>query len=29
VPGSVWFQKPYRTEQVVDAIRNLSAGAAH
>ena len=27
VPGSVWFQKPYRTEQVVNAIRDLSAGA--
>ena len=29
VPGSVWFQKPYRAEQVVDAIRNLSAAAPH
>jgi CheY-like chemotaxis protein len=25
VPGSVWFQKPYRPEQIVEAIRSLSA----
>jgi CheY-like chemotaxis protein len=24
VPGSVWFQKPYRPDQVVTAIRSLA-----
>jgi len=24
VAGSIWFQKPYRPEQVVDAIRGLT-----
>jgi CheY-like chemotaxis protein len=26
VPGSVWFQKPYRPEQIVAAIRTLTSG---
>lgn len=24
VPGSIWFQKPYRPDQLVSAIRNLA-----
>ena len=24
VPGSIWFHKPYSTEQLLDAIRTLS-----
>jgi CheY-like chemotaxis protein len=28
VPGSVWFQKPYRPDQVVSAIRNLTERGA-
>jgi len=28
VAGSVWFQKPYRPEQVVDAIRSLTGCSA-
>ena len=27
VPGSVWFQKPYRPAQIVEAIRALAASA--
>jgi CheY-like chemotaxis protein len=29
VPGSIWFQKPYRPGQLVQAIRTLSATAPH
>lgn len=25
VAGSVWFQKPYRPDQIIDAIRTLTA----
>jgi CheY-like chemotaxis protein len=25
VPGSLWFQKPYKVEQIVDAIRSLTS----
>jgi CheY-like chemotaxis protein len=28
VPGSVWFQKPYRAEQVLAAIRSMTPAAS-